>query len=68
MLEPGLVDVLLGEVLDAPGALPLMAHALEQTWQRREGRTLTLAGYRDTGGIDGAVAPDGRRRVRGARR
>ncbi|WP_353950720.1 BTAD domain-containing putative transcriptional regulator [Knoellia sp. S7-12] len=56
ILEPGLVDMLVGEVLDAPGALPLMAHALEQTWQRREGRTLTVAGYRDSGGIAGAVA------------
>ena len=33
-----------------------MAHALEQTWQRREGRTLTVSGYRDSGGIGGAVA------------
>ncbi|WP_404383970.1 hypothetical protein LL946_01265 [Knoellia locipacati] len=56
VLEPGVVDVLLNEVLDAPGALPLMAHVLEQTWQRREGRTLTLAGYRASGGIEGAVA------------
>ena len=37
------------------GRLPLLAYALQQTWQRREGRRLTVAGYRATGGIDGAV-------------
>jgi WD40 repeat protein len=38
------------------GRLPLLAYALQQTWQYREGRRLTVAGYRATGGIDGAVA------------
>ena len=33
-----------------------MSHALAETWQRREGRTLTVAGYRASGGIQGAVA------------
>ncbi|WP_166665752.1 nSTAND1 domain-containing NTPase [Kribbella caucasensis] len=56
VVEPGLVDLLVGEVADQPGALPLMSHALAETWQRREGRTLTVAGYRATGGIRGAVA------------
>ena len=32
------------------------SHALRQTWRRREGRTLTVAGYRDAGGIREAVA------------
>ncbi|MGK5628749.1 nSTAND1 domain-containing NTPase, partial [Streptomyces sp. URMC 123] len=38
------------------GALPLLAHALLATWQQRSGRTLTVAGYRLTGGLHGAVA------------
>ena len=38
------------------GRLPLLAYALQQTWQHREGRRLTVAAYRATGGIDGAVA------------
>ncbi|WP_256096434.1 WD40 repeat domain-containing protein [Streptomyces sp. LUP30] len=38
------------------GALPLISHALLTTWQRREGNTLTVAGYERTGGIRGAVA------------
>lgn len=37
------------------GRLPLLAYALQQTWQYREGRRLTVAAYRATGGIDGAV-------------
>jgi WD40 repeat protein/DNA-binding SARP family transcriptional activator len=56
LLEPGLVDLLLRDVEDAPGALPLLSHALRQTWLVREGRTLTVAGYRSAGGIRGAVA------------
>ena len=39
-----------------PGALPLLSHALRQTWERREGRTLTVAGYQATGGIRGCIA------------
>ncbi len=56
LLEPGLVDLLVTEVSGEPGALPLLSHALAQTWENREGRTLTVAGYRATGGIRGAVA------------
>ncbi len=56
VVEPGLVDLLVNEVADQPGALPLMSHALAETWRRREGRTLTVAGYRASGGIRGAVA------------
>jgi WD40 repeat protein/DNA-binding SARP family transcriptional activator len=56
LLESGLVDLLVREVEGEPGALPLLSHALRQTWERREGRTLTVAGYQATGGIRGAVA------------
>ena len=38
------------------GRLPLLAYALAQTWAHREGQRLTIAAYRATGGIDGAVA------------
>jgi DNA-binding SARP family transcriptional activator len=55
-VEPGLVDLLVGEVASHPGALPLMSHALAETWRRREGRTLTVDGYASSGGIRGAVA------------
>jgi WD40 repeat protein/DNA-binding SARP family transcriptional activator len=56
LLEPGLVDLLLHEVSGEPGALPLLSHALAETWERREGRTLTVGGYQASGGIQGAVA------------
>jgi WD40 repeat protein/DNA-binding SARP family transcriptional activator len=56
LIEPGLVDLLVREVKNDPGALPLMSHALQETWERREGYTLTVAGYRASGGINGAVA------------
>ncbi len=55
-LEPGLVDLLLHDVGNEPGALPLLSHALFETWQRRRGRTMTLGGYASSGGVRGAIA------------
>lgn len=49
-LEPGLVETILADLGDEPGSLPLLSHALSATWERRRGRTLTCAGYRDAGG------------------
>jgi WD40 repeat protein len=54
--EPGLVDLLLHEVGREPGALPLLSHALFETWQRRRGRMLTLSGYTSSGSVRGAIA------------
>ncbi|MFI0423533.1 hypothetical protein [Spongiactinospora sp. 9N601] len=39
-----------------PGGLPLMSHALLETWKRRRGKMLTLEGYLQAGGINGAIA------------
>ncbi|MEV4740697.1 helix-turn-helix domain-containing protein [Streptomyces sp. NPDC049555] len=66
-VEPGLVEVLLRDLGHLPGraapghaaqggALPLLSHALLGTWQHRENSTLTVEGYRLTGGVYGAVA------------
>jgi WD40 repeat protein/transcriptional regulator with XRE-family HTH domain len=61
-LEPGLVELLLQEVgaegdrPPEPGALPLMSHALLETFHRRQGRKLTVSGYLATGGVRGAIA------------
>ena len=41
---------------DRASTLPHLSHALQETWTRREGATLTVAGYRDSGGIAGAIA------------
>jgi WD40 repeat protein/DNA-binding SARP family transcriptional activator len=54
--EPGLVDLMLRDVGDEPGALPLLSHALLETWQRRSGHVMTLKGYADAGGVRGAIA------------
>ena len=68
VIEPGLVDLLVREVKDDPGALPLLSHALLETWKRREGSTLTVAGYRASGGIHDAVSQSAERLVRPDRR
>ncbi|MGH8904379.1 MAG: AAA family ATPase, partial [Egibacteraceae bacterium] len=56
VLEPGLVETVLADLGGEPGSLPLLSHALFATWQRRRGLTLTLAGYRDAGGVRQAIA------------
>ncbi len=56
-LEPGLAQALVQDTQDAD-ALPLLAFALRELWERRgpDGR-LTLAAYRDqVGGLAGSVA------------
>jgi class 3 adenylate cyclase/WD40 repeat protein len=55
-LEPGLIDLVLRDVAGESGALPLMSHALRETWERRNGRTLTVDAYHETGGVSSAVA------------
>src|SRR5207248_4736198 len=54
--EAGLVDTILADVGGQPGALPLLEHALLEMWGRRRGRMLTLEGYRESGGVEGAIA------------
>ena len=55
-LEEGLVDLLVLDTEGEPGGLPLLSHALVETWRRRDGAVLTVEAYRATGGIRGAVA------------
>jgi WD40 repeat protein len=55
-IEHGLVEVILGDVAGRAGALPLLSTALAETWERRQGRALTLTGYRAAGGVNGALA------------
>ncbi|GHF77774.1 hypothetical protein GCM10018790_64870 [Kitasatospora xanthocidica] len=64
ILEPGLVELMLAD-LGGPGQeagrLPLLAHALRAVWHHRHGNTLTVSGYRTTGGIGQAVATSAER-------
>lgn len=39
-----------------PGRLPLLSHALRETWRYQQQGYLTVEGYRRTGGIHGALA------------
>ena len=55
-VAPELVATVVAEAADQPGALPLVAHALRETWHRRHGPALRLDDYRATGGMRGAVA------------
>jgi WD40 repeat protein/class 3 adenylate cyclase/tRNA A-37 threonylcarbamoyl transferase component Bud32 len=55
-LETGLVELILRDVAGEPGALPLLSHALRVTWEQRDGRTMTVVGYRETGGVASAIA------------
>ena len=54
--EPGLVDLMLHDVGHEPGALPLLSHALWETWGWRRGRMMTLSGYTSSGSVRGAIA------------
>jgi WD40 repeat protein/class 3 adenylate cyclase/energy-coupling factor transporter ATP-binding protein EcfA2 len=56
VLEPGMVEAILRDVVGQPGALPLLSHSLLETWRRRSGRMLTLIGYLQSGGVQGAIA------------
>lgn len=55
-LQASLVDQMLLDVGNEPGALPLLSHALLETWNKRRERIMTLSGYREAGGVDGAIA------------
>lgn len=62
-LEDGLVEMLLSDLWagrgythDTTTALPLLSYVLQVTWQRRQGRVLTLRDYQETGRVWEAVA------------
>jgi len=65
-VEEALLEVLLADATTGspsptgtgldPGVLPLLSHALYVTWLTSSGRRLTLAHYREAGGLAGAIA------------
>ena len=55
-LEPGLAQALVDDVEGEPGALPLLSTTLFELWQGRADDAITLASYRDSGGMRSAVA------------
>ncbi|GAA3884032.1 hypothetical protein GCM10022243_55980 [Saccharothrix violaceirubra] len=55
-VETALVSRLVADATGQSGVLPLLSHALLETWRRRRGTTLTLAGYEAAGGVQHAIA------------
>ncbi|MFC3896076.1 helix-turn-helix domain-containing protein [Lentzea rhizosphaerae] len=55
-VETALVARLVADVAGQAAALPLVQHALVETWHRRRGMTLSLAGYEEAGGVEHALA------------
>ena len=53
--DPGLADLLVREVRDEPGALPLLQFALQELWKRQDVDRFTVDAYRDIGGLRGAL-------------
>jgi len=54
-LEDNLVETVLEEVGSTAGTLPLVSHALAESWKLRTGNRLTLDNYRAAGGMFGAI-------------
>jgi WD40 repeat protein/serine/threonine protein kinase len=54
--ETGLIPIIVSDVQEQPGTLPLMQYALTELFDRRQGRRLTLDTYQASGSIFGALA------------
>jgi serine/threonine protein kinase/DNA-binding SARP family transcriptional activator/WD40 repeat protein len=55
-LEQGLVPRIVADVVDQPGALPMLQHSLTELFAQRSDSGLTLEAYERTGGVRGALA------------
>lgn len=56
ILEDALVDLLIADVRNQGGALPLLQYTLSELYERRDHLELTSAAYRGLGGVAGALA------------
>lgn len=54
-VERALVTKIMADAAGQPGALPLVSHALLETWRQRRGAVLSVAGYEEAGGVAGAI-------------
>lgn len=54
--DDGLFSKIIGEVIEEPGAMSLLQHALWCLWERRRGRWLRFSEYNAFGGIKKAIA------------
>ncbi|MFJ5262111.1 hypothetical protein ACIQAC_16765 [Streptomyces sp. NPDC088387] len=56
VVERTLTARIIDDIGDEPGGLPLLSHALLETWRRRHGRVLAETAYDAAGGIHGAIS------------
>jgi WD40 repeat protein len=54
-VDTALVSEIVADATGQPGVLPLVSHALLETWRRRQGITLTVAGYHAAGGMEQSI-------------
>ena len=54
--DSGLIGTIISEVIEQPGALPLLQYALSEMFERRVGNTITNEAYQAIGGVRGALA------------
>lgn len=55
-VERALLIKVMADATGQPGALPVLSHALLETWRQRRGDVLTVAGYEAAGGMATAIA------------
>jgi WD40 repeat protein len=55
-VESALLARVIADAAGQPNALPLVSHALRETWYRRRGTMMTLSGYEASGGMHRALA------------
>ncbi|MEV6717475.1 helix-turn-helix domain-containing protein [Lentzea sp. NPDC051208] len=55
-VESPLVAELITQAHGRPGVLPLLSHVLLEVWTRRSGNRLSVAGFQQAGGLDGALS------------
>ena len=55
-VDADLTAAIIAEIYNEPGTLPLLQYALTEVFERREGNTLTLGAYQESGGALGALA------------
>ena len=55
-LEPKLLATIIRDVGDQPGMLPLLQYTMTELFEERQGATLTLQAYQESGGVTGALA------------
>lgn len=55
-VAPGLVERMVAEVHDQPGALPLLQHTLAELFANRHADLIGIAGFEDLGGVSGSLA------------